>query len=557
MARRKQHNKQKLRKIDASAVEDARREIVEKKKAEKNLSFKIDTVGSKNGLPKAVRKTLEKEKKVKGGHKLSSHELLKMEKARLRIDRREAHKAGDVGPKAATIVTAATKAALHAAAPKEQAKIEEPKPAPEANRQKARRKNLKKKAATMIVAPEMREQRDELDLWTIAPSEMRQGKTYTAEKHPNLPWLDDKQLAAVAVEKSADGEVLQEVAGRQTVLDTKFASIFKSKPWHARLQRKMAKKGGAEQKDISKKVSKGSFREEDFAGKKVAADDLKPKTAPKTLKMDKIKTCRAPSVVLPGNELSVNPGASVHDDFMAGVLAEDNMQQQADADAHERAYRPMTAKLLEAFTREELKAMGEGERLAEYRKLIFTHVEDAAGGKKKGGAAAPKASTGPADRKTQAQRNKRARNEELEAEQSLAKKQKALDKSVGHVPNLLREMEQEEQARQEKKELVQKYDDEREALEKKGVVVKGRKIGRSRFTEGKKLDDVNLPLQATSSFRAAQVGSALNDRVKSITRRNLIEQPAEINRQTLLRVKKRGKRKERGNKHVQRSLLLN
>lgn len=84
-----------------------------------------------------------------------------------------------------------------------------------------------------------------------------------------------------------------------------------------------------------------------------------------------------------------------------------------------------------------------------------------------------------------------------------------------------------------------------------GVVTKPKRIGRHKFVEQKV-----VPEKATSSLRATQVASAVVERVQSFQRRNMGELPPESNRAALLRVRKAGKRKQKANKYVQRSLLL-
>lgn len=74
-------------------------------------------------------------------------------------------------------------------------------------------------------------------------------------------------------------------------------------------------------------------------------------------------------------------------------------------------------------------------------------------------------------KKTRTERNKIARVKKMEKELSAAKRQKLLEKSIGQVPNLLREMGKEEKLRAEKAEYVQQMKEEATALEKKGKYV--------------------------------------------------------------------------------------
>ena len=60
----------------------------------------------------------------------------------------------------------------------------------------------------------------------------------------------------------------------------------------------------------------------------------------------------------------------------------------------------------------------------------------------------------------------------------------------------------------------------------------------------------------SSNLRNTRVSSALLDRAKSIYRRNMTELPPAISRETLLRVRKKGKRVERNQKFWQKGQLF-
>lgn len=158
-----------------------------------------------------------------------------------------------------------------------------------------------------------------------------------------------------------------------------------------------------------------------------------------------------------------------------------------------------------------------------------------------------------AERKTKAERNRSKNVKAARKEESARKQQKKISKGIGQVPALLREMEKEEKARAEKRNFRDKAKAEKLALEKRGVVKRGVKIGRHRFVENEHV----VPEKASSSLRTIQTpGSAVSEWMQSAQRRNLTELPPAMDRQFLLRLRKKGKRKARGNKHVQRSLLL-
>ena len=135
---------------------------------------------------------------------------------------------------------------------------------------------------------------------------------------------------------------------------------------------------------------------------------------------------------------------------------------------------------------------------------------------------------------------------------------KLLHKTIGQVPTLIRELKKDDAAAAAERQRIKDVKEKTlEETEKKGIVKRGLKIGRHRFEEhGLNFVEDTLPERAEGGLRDTKVASALMDRVKSIYRRNMCELPPQLNGETLTRVRKRGRRKERSNKNKERSLLL-
>ena len=137
---------------------------------------------------------------------------------------------------------------------------------------------------------------------------------------------------------------------------------------------------------------------------------------------------------------------------------------------------------------------------------------------------------------------------------------KNIEKGIGSVPNLLREMQKADKMRASEK----AYKDElKKRSESNPETARPKKIGRRVFAEGEKV----VPKKASSSLRTAQigsgtvvkrnakkklqpacgsgVGSALMDRVHSLQRRNMVELPPTASADAVFRAKKRGKRQGR------------
>lgn len=108
-------------------------------------------------------------------------------------------------------------------------------------------------------------------------------------------------------------------------------------------------------------------RKNDFGFKVVPTNwTMKPQNVPKTLYN---KTSQAPAVVLPGMGLSMNPGKAAYENTLNEAFADELETKEAE-DASLKKLAPVTTKLLCAFTKEELMSMSEGEKIAEYKRLM-------------------------------------------------------------------------------------------------------------------------------------------------------------------------------------------
>jgi len=247
-----------------------------------------------------------------------------------------------------------------------------------------------------------------------------------------------------------------------------------------------------------------------------------------------------------------------------------------------RRMAPVTTKLLNAYTREELIAMPEAEKIKAYQRLVkaeggkvdddefafinsmgvgmeddeISEEEDSSDDEKVG--ADNKKKLAPGERLTQADRNKKLRLR-MEAEEAAeAKRLKEMNKAVGQVGTLIKDLKKEEAEKKKQRDEEAKLKlDTLENFEKKGIVKKGTKIGRNRFEEnGTNFLEDTLPDKAEGGLRQTKVASALMDRMKSVYRRNMCELPPQLTSETVVRMKKRARKESRNHKTKERSLLL-
>ncbi|CAD7935828.1 unnamed protein product [Amoebophrya sp. A25] len=488
----KRNAKARARRIDVTDVERSLVRKNESAKAQEKLKsgdlFYFDTNGNEKSLPKALRRGVQLEKKQKGLSKLSHYEIAKVEKVKAK-EERKAVKAGIKNAKKTTAASSTTS----------------------------------KDAATSNA--------NAFDLWGGAAAKEKAAK----------------QLQATS------SSILEQTANLNN------GSLFKK----------------SEDRKTHHMLTRHKCRVLNDSALRL------PHSKPTTLQNNSNKTCAAPAVVLPETGLSMNPGEEAFERQVDEVVADECAKMRSE-EQEARKKKPMTSRLLDAYSQEEVSKMTEAERQKEYRRLIAEDLiaenmdldveemesdEDATSPSAKNKSENTKESTTSStsssgiinkkvikaqERKTKAQKNKEGRLKERMKNLSAEKRQKLLDKSIGQLPNLMREMETDNMTKKQEKEYLAQLKEEEKKMEEKGIVLKPKKIGRNRFQETKL-----LPQKAASSLRGSQVESAISERMQSIHRRNLTELPPDADRSTLLRLRKKKNRDQRAVQHHQRQLKIN
>jgi len=294
--------------------------------------------------------------------------------------------------------------------------------------------------------------------------------------------------------------------------------------------------------------AEAAAREEaEFSTVKRAAKKM-PASTPKSLHQ-----CvgEAPAV-LPAHEgQSMNPDASAYED-LACMAAARHLEQEREAEAADRKMRPMTHELRDVLGAEAVSKMSDEEKVAAYRNLVCRTTtgaedgEDATCGKqaKAGGRKG-------VWEKSQAHRNKEKKRKLLDFKQAQKKAQKKLEKSVGEVGAMLKEMKEREEWLAARKKYRDEMRQNRRRLERtQGVVPKTRKLGRTRFAEEAML--VPDAEAASRGLRAMPLkgAAAVRERMSSIVRRGLVPAPPEASRSEQSRHKRRANRLKKSRKFI-------
>lgn len=273
-----------------------------------------------------------------------------------------------------------------------------------------------------------------------------------------------------------------------------------------------------------------------------------PKSVPKTLH-EKVGVAPA---VLPAHEgQSMNPEVNAYDDLTFTAAAQE-LERQRESQELDRKIKPMTHELRDAMGTG-LADMSEQAKVEKLRELVCkSSVDDGdyegAGQHVKG------------RRKSQAQRNKQQKQKVLDEEHAQEVAQRRLEKSVGEVGAILKEMKEEEDLAKQRKAYKQNLQVEKRKLEEtQGVVPKRRRLGRTAFTE-KALVVPDAEAGAKGMRATSLKGSAIQDRLSSIMRRGLMPAPPEASRSEAVRLSKKKGRLNRSKKHISplmRESLLN
>ncbi|CAJ1413334.1 unnamed protein product [Effrenium voratum] len=228
------------------------------------------------------------------------------------------------------------------------------------------------------------------------------------------------------------------------------------------------------------------------------------------------KESKAPAV-LPAHEgQSVNPNSEAYED-LACIAAAKALEKEEEAAQLERQQRPITSELRDTLGAEAVNAMDDLARLEAYRRLICPNAPEQQEGESE---QAYQKRVSKFREKSQAHRNKTRKRKITDHKQAQLKAQQRLEKSVGEVGAILKEMEQEEAFRKERKAYRAAMREKRKEMEAKvGIMDVTTRLGRGKAPE----EELAVPQEVAGTLRQTPVqASAAKDRLVSILRRGLL-----------------------------------
>jgi len=263
-------------------------------------------------------------------------------------------------------------------------------------------------------------------------------------------------------------------------------------------------------------------------------------------------TSKSPAIMPPEAGHSVNPSAEAIETVFARAASVE-LEKERENELRARRARPVTSALLEEFEPEELAKMTDAEKQALYLKRTTVRNDESQDGEIE--LPVKKATS----KKTRAQINKQLRRQAQEAEETRARKQKKLDKSVGEVGAILKGFKATEAERAAQK----AYEAEAKAKEEEdiraGRVTKVPRIGKNKYEEAPL--EVVYDADERRTLRSATKVSAIRTCADSYYRRNMLEARPENSRANARFLQKRVRKAEKSNRFVakeyrDKSLLL-
>lgn len=247
----------------------------------------------------------------------------------------------------------------------------------------------------------------------------------------------------------------------------------------------------------------------------------------------------APAIVVPHEGASINPSQDVYSELAYSITAQE-MEKQFQEQALDRKLKPVTHTLRDLADPKELEGLDEAGKLALFRKLTLgakaaeiADDEDQEGGDD---SVTVNANGVLQKRKTQAERNKDKRRKLREQQQLKEAQQKKLGKSVGAIGTLLKDMKAKADDSTTKTAFVKEAKARDKELEKKGIIKK-MKIGRIYYED--KTADIGRVDDGKRGLRAMPLQSlAIGDRMSSVYRRGMLQQPPASSKLQMHRLKK-------------------
>lgn len=262
-----------------------------------------------------------------------------------------------------------------------------------------------------------------------------------------------------------------------------------------------------------------------------------PSKAPKTLAK---KGSAVPAVLLAHEGQSMNPESSAFED-LACMAAARELEREAEAEALDRKLHPMSFELKDAHGADAFKGMDEEAKVKAYRELSCPSAvaAEAAGAGSETEEAAEERRAKVQRTKSQAHRNREQKRKNIDAKTEQLRQQKILNKSVGEVGAIMKELKEKEEWYEGRKAFKDQQRLKRKHLEEtEGVVPSTRRLGRTRFEEEAML--VPNSEAASKGLRAMPLSgtTAIKERLSSIVRRGLLPAMPAFTKEEVTRRKK-------------------
>lgn len=267
-----------------------------------------------------------------------------------------------------------------------------------------------------------------------------------------------------------------------------------------------------------------------------------PTSLPGTLHQ---KVGAAPAVIPAHEGQSTNPETGAYE-TLACTAAAAYIEKEREQEMLDRKIKPMTHELLDAKGSEVVQGLTDAQKVETFRKLSCRSQEDDALADE----LQEVVKDGPGRRKSQAQKNKLTKQRIFDEEMSQKQQQKKMEKAVGEVGFMLKELKAEEDMIKTRRKYKDTMKTEKLRLEKEeGVLPSKRRIGRTVFQErAMVVPDADA---ARKGLRGARLkGSAIHERMASICRRGLVADMPEATRSEQVRQSKVKARVKKSRKFI-------
>lgn len=288
--------------------------------------------------------------------------------------------------------------------------------------------------------------------------------------------------------------------------------------------------------------------EEEAAMTVIRRPMTRPSKVPKTLHQ---KVSAAPPVIPAHEGQSMNPTEEAYED-LACTAAAKHLEKEAEADALERKLRPITHELRERLGQDAVNDLDDEAQMKLWRSLAGKQNGDREDEAGDGGGQENDDAPGKRKReqKSQAQRNRQKQRKGLDAKQAQKLAIKKMEKQVGEVGALLKDMRETKDFQQRRREYRAAHRAKGLEDEAKGISSRRHRLGRTRFAE-EALVVPDAQAAAAGCMRSMPLkASAVKERLSSIVRRGLVTAPPEASKGEHKRHKSRANKVKNGRKFV-------